>query len=156
VAAEHQHGRNAGTGMVVGGDQPLTDVVTRAVAAAGLSPAVHLGVAEELAETAPFDLAVYLPAARNDGGEAPDPDDATRVLEILAGRPHGHVVLVSSAAVYQPSHHHPGHLSEKRLSPRRNGNLIAGRWLDLERLAAELLGEARLTVLRPTFVPLPG
>ncbi len=156
MATEHQHGRSAGAGLVVGGDRPLTDVAAGAVAAAGRSPTVHLGSAESLTQSGPFDLAVYLPAARNGGDEVPEPEDATRVLEILAGWPACHVVLVSSAAVYQPSHHHQGHLSEERLIPRRNANPIAGRWLDLETEAARHLGDGRLTVLRPTFVPLAG
>jgi 1-acyl-sn-glycerol-3-phosphate acyltransferase/nucleoside-diphosphate-sugar epimerase len=142
--------------VVVGGDRPLTDVAESALAEAGLSPRVHSGSPELLAGAGPFDLAVYLPAARNGGGETPDPNDARRVLEIVGGRPGCHLVLVSSAAVYQPSHHHPGHLSEERLRPRRDPNPVAGRWLELERQATGLVGETRLTVLRPTFIPLPG
>lgn len=156
MAAEHRHGPPGGGAVVIGGDLALTELVTGAVAAAGRSPAVLSGSPEPLAETGELDLAVYLPAARNRGGEVPDAADAERVLELLAERPSCHVLLLSSAAVYQPSHHHPGHLSEERLSARRNANPIAARWLELERRTAELLGDERLTVLRPPFVPLPG
>ena len=145
-----------GGSLVIGGDHPLTQVAAAAVAAAGPPPEVQCGPPASVAEAGPVELAVYLPAARNGGGEVPDMADAEPVLEALAARPDSHVVLLSSAAVYQPSHHHPGHLTERRLRPRRNANPIAGRWLELERRAARLLGAKRLTVLRPTFVPLSG
>ncbi len=156
MSAEHERGGSGGTVVVIGGDPPLTDLAARACAAAGDPPVVLTGAPESLAAAAAPELAVYLPAARNGGGEVPDPEDAAAVLEILAARPACHLVLLSSAAVYQPSHHHPGHLSEERLIPRRNANPLAGRWLELEELAARRLGDGRLTVLRPTFVPLGG
>ena len=159
VTAEPRLGRTSGGMLVIGGAHPLTDLVTRTLSSAGSVPAVHRGPADALAPTGPPtppDLAVYLPAARNDSGEVPDRQDAARVLEILAGLPRCHVVLVSSAAVYQPSHHHAGHLSEERLRRCHKANPIADRWLELEEQAAELLGGARLTVLRPTFMPMSG
>lgn len=68
------------------------------------------------------------------------------------------VVLISSAAVHEPSHHHPGLIGEERLAPPRRGNAIARGWQELERRAAEALAESEtvLTVLRPAAVPVPG
>ncbi len=67
-------------------------------------------------------------------------------------------MVISSAAAGDPSHHHPGLITEDRTAPARNGNRIPESWRRLEGLAAELLAEsgATLTVLRPPFVPTAG
>ena len=78
MAADRQQGRAGGGAVVIGGDLPLTELVNRAVAAAGHSPVGLSGPPEALAETGELELAVYLPAARSRGGEMPDAEDAER------------------------------------------------------------------------------
>ncbi len=98
---------------------------------------------------------VYFAAARGDRWGLPDPDDAARA--VAAAVPSvGHVVLVSSAAVGEPSHHHLGLLPEDRPAARRTGNSLPERWLELERRVRAAAGTATLTVLRPTALVSPG
>ncbi|MCP4661398.1 MAG: NAD(P)H-binding protein, partial [bacterium] len=83
---------------------------------------------------------------------------AERVLAQCAAAGVGHLILLSSAAVNEASHHHAGLVSEDRLSPARFGNAIPGRWLEIERVARETFegSESVLTVLRPAAVVVPG
>lgn len=143
-----EHELDPGRTLVIGGEQPLVDLLARALDGAGVS-AVLSGAGE-------LDLAVYLPGARGNGEETPDLEEAGPVLRRLGELPECHVILVASAEVYAPSHRHSGHLSEERLGLRPDANRIAHKWLDLERLAASHVDAARLTVLRPTFVPVRG
>ena len=109
-----------------------------------------------------FEALVYVAAARaSDGGPKgmPDLDDAEAVLEACAAADLPHVVLISSAAVHEPSHHHPGVVTEDRLAPLRHGNRIAARWRELESLARETVGKRNgvvLTILRPVTTPVAG
>lgn len=66
-----------------------------------------------------------------------------------------HVIVISSAAINEPTYRHAGCVSEEKLGTRRANNRIAASWWDLEKLAKEILGkgsQVRLTLLRPTWV----
>ncbi len=85
----------------------------------------------------------------------PDVEGTARLVAGLRGAVH--VVLVSSAAVNEPSHRHPGLVSEERLAAARTGNALAARWRELEeKVAAALEDAAVLTVLRPTALVAAG
>ncbi len=101
-----------------------------------------------------LDAAVYLPAR---GGRGPDAAAAAGWCERSAAAGIRQLILVSSAAINEPSHRQPGHVSEDRL--RKNpANSIARRWLALEQSAREALADTAttLTVLRPAAVPVAG
>jgi 1-acyl-sn-glycerol-3-phosphate acyltransferase/nucleoside-diphosphate-sugar epimerase len=113
--------------------------------------------AERLTEGG-FETLVYVAAARSPDG-LPVLDDALKVLAACDAARIPHVTVLSSAAVHEPSHHHPGVVSEDRLALLRHGNRVAARWRELEELAAEAVGEGDetvLTVLRPVTTPVPG
>lgn len=109
-----------------------------------------------------FESLVYVAAARSLDGVPdglPDLDDAGAVFAACSAASVPHVVMISSAAVHEPSHHHPGVVSEDRLAPLRHGNRIAALWRELESRAAETVGERDgvvLTVLRPVTTPVAG
>lgn len=114
-----------------------------------------------------FGTLVYVAAARDarrSSDDLPDLDDAREVAVACAAAGIPHVVLISSAAVHEPSHHHPGVVTEDRLAPLRHDNRIAARWRELETQVAETLVEGRageredvvLTVLRPVTTPVSG
>jgi 1-acyl-sn-glycerol-3-phosphate acyltransferase/nucleoside-diphosphate-sugar epimerase len=105
-----------------------------------------------------FDTLVYVAGARSPDA-LPDLDDARKLFAACAAARVPHLTVLSSAAVHEPSHHHPGVVSEDRLAPLRHGNRVAARWRELEELAAEAVGkgdETVLTVLRPVTTPVPG
>lgn len=80
---------------------------------------------------------VYRPSAR--AGVGPDLAEAEDLFTAAAdAAPTARWVLVSSAAVYDPSHHHPGHIAESRPSGR---HAIARRFLALEALAQSRVGD---------------
>jgi 1-acyl-sn-glycerol-3-phosphate acyltransferase len=82
------------------------------------------------------------------GGAAPDLAAAGDALA-ACNRP-ARLVLLSSSAALDPSHHNPGFVAE---SYRPEGsNAIARAWRDLEALAAAKLPEAERIVLRPAPV----
>lgn len=124
-------------------------------------------VAEALAARRPG-AAVYLAACRGADGFQPDLEDAEACFTALARTGVPRVVVVASAAVNEPSHHHAGHLGEDRLTVRRGvastGAAAAERWAELEELAARCLGPSGVapggtpaaTLLRPTAVVIPG
>ncbi len=97
---------------------------------------------------------VYRPAAR--AGAGPDLDEAEDLFAAAAAAagaaPGAHWVVVSSAAVYDPSHHHAGHVGESRPAARHP---IARRWLALEDLAEKRLGPV-LAILRPATLVARG
>lgn len=101
---------------------------------------------------------VYLAQTRDPRGIAPDVGDAGRVSDLCAQGGVPHLVLVSSAAVHEPSAHHLNMLGEGRLAPRRTGNPLPERWQALEATARERFGgDGRtLTVLRPSPVVTRG
>jgi 1-acyl-sn-glycerol-3-phosphate acyltransferase/nucleoside-diphosphate-sugar epimerase len=145
----------------VGGDGPLTDAVADALdgciratgPAATLDLSGHRGV-------------VYLAADRGGAGGLPDPPemaDAEAVFE-AAGRAAraghlAHLVVVSSAAVWEPSHHHPSMVPEEPLGVDRLGLPMVGAWRRLEEVARRVADEVpglTLTLLRPAATPVPG
>jgi len=66
------------------------------------------------------------------------------------------VVFVSSAAAYEPNHHHPGLATEGQLSAQRFGNAVTRRWRSLEGAVRTAVAErVPLVVLRPPAIPLP-
>jgi len=99
-----------------------------------------------------FDAVVYRPSLLpREGG--PDLAEAAGLLaEVAAARP-ARLVLLSSAAVYEPSHQQPGLMAEPRLLPRVR-NRISRSWIELEELARSVLAESptALVVLRPAAV----
>jgi 1-acyl-sn-glycerol-3-phosphate acyltransferase len=99
-----------------------------------------------------FDAVVYRPSLLpREGG--PDLAEAAALLaEVAAARP-AKLVLLSSAAVYEPSHQQLGLIAEPRVLPRAR-NRISRRWLELEELARSSFEEssATLVVLRPAAV----
>lgn len=99
------------------------------------------------------------------GDGLPDPDDARRVLGAAARSGVRRLVVVSSAAVHEPSHHHPGMVREEAdgpgALPARHGNAVSAAWRGLEVLARDLVERqvgppAELTILRPAPVALAG
>ena len=99
-----------------------------------------------------LDVAVYLPARVR-----PDPAAVARFCQQTASAGVGHLILVSSAAINEPSHRHLGYLSEKRLR-KRPENAVARQWRSVEQAARETLADSDtgLTVLRPSAVPVAG
>ncbi len=136
--------------VIVGQDEALTRLL-----AAGLkeSPAVEscLDVRPGDGQRLDGDAFVVVP-----GEKRGFPDVESTVLLAAGLRGAGHVVLVSSAAVNEPSHRHPGLVSEERLAGRRTGNALAARWRELEEKVGSVLQGIALTVLRPTALVVPG
>ncbi len=99
-----------------------------------------------------WDALVYLP--ERDGRAGLDAAAAAAFCGRAAGAGIRQLVLLSSAAVNEPSHHHPGHVAEhhRRKSPE---NQVARRWLALEeQVSGALAGTvATLTILRPAAIP---
>lgn len=84
------------------------------------------------------------------GGAVPDLAAAADLLAACAARRPARLVLLSSAAALDPSHHNPGFVTE---SYRPAGsNPIARAWRQLEALAAAKLPDAERIVLRPATV----
>lgn len=121
----------------------------------GLEDRLREALGPQNAERAPRTV-VYLAEQRLPTASGPDLHDAESVFELCAELEVNHLLVVSSAAVDEPSHHHPGYLVEGRRAPRRLGNPIPDLWLELERLARQLFGGRRLTLLRPSAVLVPG
>jgi 1-acyl-sn-glycerol-3-phosphate acyltransferase len=84
------------------------------------------------------------------GGAMPDLAAAADELGACARRQPARLVLLSSAAALDPSHHNPGFVTE---TYRPEGsNSVARAWRELESLAAAKLPEAERIVLRPAPV----
>ncbi len=111
-------------------------------------PIAPSGYAAALAGAA---LAIYRPPLAADG-LGPDLDDARAFLAACgASRVPLRVVLVASTAVCEPSHRHPGFVSEARAVALRPKNRLARRWLELEAMAVEAAGASphvALAILR--------
>lgn len=136
------------------------------------NPALDMQPFEER-EGEPLSEVLIYDAASRGSDSAPDLTDAAEIFERCRHLLLEQVVVVSSARVYEPSHHHPGRVGEE-LSPKAgggSGNGLAKSWRELEDLASKRLGVAdaaadaaadtrppgpRLTVLRAATVPLPG
>jgi 1-acyl-sn-glycerol-3-phosphate acyltransferase/nucleoside-diphosphate-sugar epimerase len=89
----------------------------------------------------------------------PDLTHARGVLQHCSREGVRHLVLLSSAAVYDPAPSHPGHVSESRLLSRREKATPANHWADLESLAAIYFGGhtyTKLAILRPAAMPVAG
>ncbi|HEV7784803.1 MAG TPA: hypothetical protein VGQ28_05655, partial [Thermoanaerobaculia bacterium] len=85
------------------------------------------------------------------GGAVPDLAEAAASLDICAARRPSRLVLLSSSAALDPSHHNPGFATETYRSD--GSNPIARAWRELEALAAAKLPEAvERIVLRPAPV----
>ncbi len=144
------------TVVVAGVREPLTERL-----AAGLSEVAggcRRLAAESLAEAGEIDTLVVPALAGVDLRGVPDEAAAGRACEHAAAAGVRHLILISSAAVHEPNHHHPGHVAEDRRTSQRRGNLIAGAWRELEATARRALAgsETALTVLRPAAVVARG
>jgi len=96
------------------------------------------------------DVAVLLtPIVRR--GLAPDLAAVERFLAAGGAAAARRWIVVSSAAIWEPSHRHPGMVAEDRVS-RPAINPVARAWGSLEDLAADALPPP-LTILRPAPVP---
>lgn len=94
-------------------------------------------------------VAVYRPRLVP-SGTGPDLDLAGAAFARLAVREAGQLVLISSAAALDPSHHNPGYVAE---SYRPEGtHPVARSWRELEALAAAWLPDWERIVLRPAPV----
>jgi 1-acyl-sn-glycerol-3-phosphate acyltransferase/nucleoside-diphosphate-sugar epimerase len=106
-----------------------------------------------------IDTVVYRPRHCNQRDMTPDLAEAETVFKECVHAGITKVVLLSSAAIYGASPRNPGFIPESQ-PPSYNGkNRISDRWIELEALAAQHLGQypdTRLTVLRPAAVPLRG
>src|SRR5712692_9658832 len=78
------------------------------------------------------DTIVYNPPLSAARQTIPDLADAENVFQQWAGAQIKRVVVLSSAAVYGASHHHPGLIPESRSPSRNNTDLLASKWADLE------------------------
>lgn len=98
-------------------------------------------------------VVVYLPAQRSREALLPDPSDGERVLAAAARHGARRAILVSSSAVFPPSHRHPGMVREGHRPPPAGRHPIATRWRDLEEAFRERC-PADLLILRapPCFV----
>jgi 1-acyl-sn-glycerol-3-phosphate acyltransferase/nucleoside-diphosphate-sugar epimerase len=127
---------------------------TRRKKARGVGP----DYARVLAESS-VDTVVYSPPL-NGRRDVPDLADAQAFFRECARAGVRHLVLLSSAAVYGASPQNPGLIPESRPTQRTRKETAAGRWLQLEALAAEMLGgdvqRAGITILRPAPVLVPG
>ena len=105
--------------------------------------------------------AIYLAAARGTG-ELPDPEDARRVIAACAAAGVERLVVIASAAITVPNHHHLGMVAEADVGPRPapgRGNGIALAWSTLEAAvddAARCCPGVAVTVLRAATVPVAG
>lgn len=90
----------------------------------------------------------------------PDGEQLRRQLHEALAAGVRHLVVISSSEAVAPHHHHPGLIAEDHPRAREGGHPIADRWLALERVAEEALGESEervvLTILRPAPMPVVG
>jgi 1-acyl-sn-glycerol-3-phosphate acyltransferase len=84
------------------------------------------------------------------GGTVPELAAAADALTACAARSPARLVLLSTSAALDPSHHNPGFATETYRSDASNP--IARAWRELEALAAAKLSEAERIVLRPAPV----
>ncbi len=100
-----------------------------------------------------FDTLVYVPPIH--GGQAdPDLESADAMLGSLARAGLRHWVMISSAAVHEPSWYHQGRVREAPLAYPKQGNRVARQWRGFEELVAiHVPSTTRTTILRPTALP---
>jgi len=99
-----------------------------------------------------IDAVVYAPPVGSEPSAVPDLVHAEAIFRACATGRVGHVVLLSSAAAYGATPHHPGFVRETR-STTPLSSPTAHAWVALERLAAQRLGSAiPLSILRPGVV----
>jgi 1-acyl-sn-glycerol-3-phosphate acyltransferase/nucleoside-diphosphate-sugar epimerase len=106
-----------------------------------------------------IDSVVYCPRLCSPYDMTPDLAEAETVFAECARASIAKVVLLSSAAIYGASPRNPGFISESQFASYHGQNRISESWIALEALAARYLGgdpHTRLTILRPTPVPLRG
>jgi 1-acyl-sn-glycerol-3-phosphate acyltransferase/nucleoside-diphosphate-sugar epimerase len=126
--------------------QPLIPELLRALGEARLaSPEDFCASASSLQET----NCVYLPAAASSDGTLPDLGEAQRVLQRAAQIPIKQFVLLSSALVYGIGSNRHAMVEEDYSLPGSESQEICRQWRSLESLAATLLGESALAILRP-------
>ncbi|HEY2738327.1 MAG TPA: 1-acyl-sn-glycerol-3-phosphate acyltransferase, partial [Thermoanaerobaculia bacterium] len=103
-------------------------------------------------ESPATEAVVYRPPLRSDRVDRPDLAAAEVFLQAFARglKAPVRLVLLSSAAAIDPSHHNIGYLTEQHRSPGRNP--IARAWLDFEALAAARLPGVEQIILRPAPV----
>ncbi len=103
-----------------------------------------------------FASALYFADPGDRRRPGPDLAEAKRFFETCREWAVPHLVVVSSAAVHEPSAHHPGMAAEDHPLSNRTGNPIARRWRDLEELARRTpVAGGSLTLLRPAAFPTP-
>ncbi len=141
---------------IAGRQDELKDLLAASLAhCRGVDCCRELGDSEAWPRAPGFDAIVCLPERDRRGG--PDTVAAAEFRARAAAAGICQLVLLSSAAVNQPSHHHAGHVAEHRL--RKNApNAIARRWLAMEQQARRAVAgsAARLTILRPAALPVAG
>ncbi len=107
-----------------------------------------------LAARGDCDAWVFVPLAGVGSTGVPDLDVAQWVVEQAVTAGVEHLVVVASAATYEPSHHHAGHVFEEAASSCRRCNPVALAWWNLERLVEGASADSpiALTILRPAAV----
>lgn len=120
----------------------------------------HLGGSyTDLLQEQKADTVVYSPPLSPHRLMTPDLADAEHVFQHCSRAGIRHLILLSSAAIYTPSPHHPGHVAESRLLSRNEKKSLADHWADLEARSLLYFGdhsETRLTILRPVAMPFAG
>jgi 1-acyl-sn-glycerol-3-phosphate acyltransferase len=145
---------------VVAGRDRLADALVRAL---GRSSSVELcerlpadPVGLDAATLSRYDTLVYSPLPALGASTGPAVAAAQAVCERLTAVPIRHAVVISSAAVYSPSHQNVGLLDESAFIPDGRSEIADG-WCEVERLST-LIGERSgsaptvRTILRPTAV----
>lgn len=110
----------------------------------------------EAAAFSQYDTLVYSALPSDSASTGPDVAKAREVSARLASCPLKHVIVLSSGAVYSPSHQHTGLLDESAFLAEGLSD-IADQWREVERLGAQIgsrSGAAATvhTVLRPAAV----
>ena len=106
-----------------------------------------------------IDTVIYCPRLCRKHETTPELAEAMLVFEACGRARIARVILLSSAMIYGASPRNPGFVTESQAPSYNGANRISRQWIALEALAAEHLGGhrgLRLTVLRPTAVPLWG
>jgi 1-acyl-sn-glycerol-3-phosphate acyltransferase/nucleoside-diphosphate-sugar epimerase len=98
---------------------------------------------------------IYSPQLQSQHTMLPNLAEAAAVCAACARAGMAKVVVLSSAAIYGATPHHPGLVAETPSPSRRRANLIGHAWAELEALAQAHLGQhtgTQLTILRPAAV----
>ncbi len=115
-----------------------------------LRVAPDLSGLESLAKPSEGDVWIYVAIAGVGLAGVPDLVAAHGVFEYAERAGVKHLVLVSSAAIHEPSAHHPGFVCEDQRGLRRLDNPIARSWQELETVAGQFdqLPETTFSILR--------